>query len=95
MLAWLLWRRALVAPTVAAALAQPGFDPLACVLHIAAWRARSREAQWGERALAVSFPGEVGVALGLDIDMVLRQDPIDWTPKPAETDPETATAYLV
>ena len=59
-------------------LAQPGFDPLACVLHIAAWRARSREAQWGERALAVSFPGEVGVALGLDIDMVLRQDPVDW-----------------
>jgi hypothetical protein len=48
------------------------------VLHIAAWRARSREAQWGERALAVSFPGEVGVALGLDIDMVLRQDPVDW-----------------
>src|SRR2546429_1397134 len=43
-----------------APLAQPGFDPLACVLHIAAWRARSREAQWGERALAVSFPGEVG-----------------------------------
>ncbi|WP_373765127.1 HDOD domain-containing protein [Delftia acidovorans] len=61
-----------------APLAQPGFDPLACVLHIAAWRARSREAQWGERALAVSFPGEVGVALGLDIDMVLRQDPVDW-----------------
>ena len=61
-----------------APLAQPGFDPLAGVLHIAAWRARSREAQWGERALAVSFPGEVGVALGLDIDMVLRQDPVDW-----------------
>jgi len=61
-----------------APLAQPGFDPLACVLHIAAWRARSREAQWDERALAVSFPGEVGVALGLDIDMVLRQDPVDW-----------------
>jgi HD-like signal output (HDOD) protein len=61
-----------------APLAPAGFDPLAGVLHIAAWRARSREAQWGERALAVSFPGEVGVALGLDIDMVLRQDPVDW-----------------
>ncbi len=61
-----------------APLSAPVFDPLAGVLHIAAWRARSREAQWGERALAVSFPGEVGMALGLDIDMVLRQDPIDW-----------------
>lgn len=61
-----------------APMAQPVFDPLAGVLHIAVWRARSRELQWDERALAVSFPGEVGVALGLDIDMVLRQDPIDW-----------------
>lgn len=61
-----------------APLAPPVFDPLAGVLHIAAWRARSRESLWGERALAVSFPGEVGMALGLDIDMVLRQDPIDW-----------------
>jgi HD-like signal output (HDOD) protein len=61
-----------------APLAQPTFDPLAGVLHIAAWRARSRESQWNERALAVTFPGEVGMALGLDIDMVLRQDPIDW-----------------
>lgn len=61
-----------------APLASPLFDPLAGVLHLAVWRARSREAQWDERALAVSFPGEVGMALGLDIDMVLRQDPIDW-----------------
>jgi hypothetical protein len=31
-----------------------------------------------ERALAVTFPGSVGLALGLDIDMVLQQDPFDW-----------------
>ena len=31
-----------------------------------------------ERELAVSFPGEVGLVLGLDIDMVLQQDPFDW-----------------
>lgn len=53
-------------------------EPLAGVLHLAAWRARAREAGLGERELAVSFPGEVGVTLGLDIDMVLQQDPIDW-----------------
>jgi hypothetical protein len=58
------------------------YEPLAGVLHLAAWRARAREAGLGQRELAVSFPGEVGVALGLDIDMVLQQDPIDWTVRP-------------
>ena len=37
-----------------------------------------KEAGLTERGLAVTFPGEVGVALGLDIDMVLQQDPFDW-----------------
>lgn len=55
------------------------YEPLAAVLHLAAWRARTREAGLGEKELAVSFPGEVGVALGLDIDIVLQQDPINWT----------------
>lgn len=31
-----------------------------------------------QRELAVSFPDAVGVVLGLDIDMVLQQDPFDW-----------------
>ena len=55
------------------------YEPLAGVIHLATWRARAREANLDERALAVSFPGEVGEVLGLDIDMVLQQDPIDWT----------------
>ncbi|GKS85444.1 HDOD domain-containing protein [Acidovorax sp. SUPP1855] len=58
------------------------YEPLAGVLHLAAWRVRAREAALGEKELAVSFPGEVGLALGLDIDMVLQQDPIDWTVRP-------------
>ncbi len=53
-------------------------EPLAGVLHLAAWRARAREAQLGDRALAVSFPDVIGLTLGLDIDMVLRQTPVDW-----------------
>ncbi|MBS0300857.1 MAG: HDOD domain-containing protein [Proteobacteria bacterium] len=61
-------------------------EPLAGVLHLAAWRARAREAGLGERELAVSFPGEVGLALGLDIDMVLQQDPIDWKARPEAGD---------
>jgi len=55
------------------------FEPLAGVIHLATWRARGKEAGLTERGLAVTFPGEVGVVLGLDIDMVLQQDPFDWT----------------
>jgi HD-like signal output (HDOD) protein len=54
------------------------YEPMAGVIHLAAWRARCKEAGMNERALAVTFPGAVGVALGLDIDMVLQQDPFDW-----------------
>ena len=62
------------------------YEPLAGVIHLAAWGARAREAELSDKELAVSFPGEVGLALGLDIDMVLQQDPIDWTAKPEAAD---------
>jgi len=55
------------------------YEPLAGVIHLAAWRARAWEAELSERELAVTFPGAVGEVLGLDIDMVLQQDPIDWS----------------
>lgn len=54
------------------------YEPLAGVIHLATWRARAREANLNERAMAVSFPGKVGEVLDLDIDMVLQQDPFDW-----------------
>ncbi|WP_353234641.1 HDOD domain-containing protein [Diaphorobacter ruginosibacter] len=56
------------------------YEPLASVLHLAVWRARAREARLSERELAVTYPDEVGVTLGLDIDTVLQQDPINWKP---------------
>lgn len=62
------------------------YEPLAGVIHLASWRARAREAELDEKELAVSFPGEVGLTLGLDIDMVLQQDPIDWTVRPDTDD---------
>ncbi len=62
------------------------YEPLAGVVHLAAWRARAREAELSDRELAVSFPGEIGLTLGLDIDMVLQQDPIDWTARPEVAD---------
>ncbi len=54
------------------------YEPLAGVIHLATWRARGKEAKLGQRELAVTFPGSVGEVLGLDIDMVLQQDPFDW-----------------
>ncbi len=62
------------------------YEPLAGVVHLAAWRARAKEVDFDESALAGSYPGEVGLALGLDIDMVLQQDPIDWMARPEATD---------
>ena len=56
-------------------------EPLAGMVHLASWRARAKELEMDEHALAVSYPGEVGIVLGLDIDMVLQQDPIDWSAK--------------
>lgn len=55
------------------------YEPLAGVIHLATWRARAKEANLNERAMAVTFPGEVGEVLDLDIDMVLQQDPFDWS----------------
>jgi HD-like signal output (HDOD) protein len=58
------------------------FEPLAGVLHLSIWRIRAREAGLNEKEMAVIFPDQVGLPLGLDIDMVLRQDPIDWSGRP-------------
>jgi len=54
------------------------YEPLAGVLHLAAWRARAKAEGHNQRQMAVTFPGAVGDVLQLDIDMVLQQDPIDW-----------------
>ena len=69
-----------------APLDNTAYEPLAGLVHLASWRARAREANKGDKELAVSFPGEVGLMLGLDIDMVLQQDPIDWTARPEVAD---------
>lgn len=61
-----------------APMQQSQFEPLTGVLHLACWRVRARAANWDDRKLAVSFPAEVGLALRMDIDMVLRQASIDW-----------------
>jgi len=56
-----------------------GAQPLAGVVHLAVWRARCRHAGLTGNAMTVTFPSEVAEVLGLDIDAVLQQDPIDWS----------------
>lgn len=55
------------------------YEPLAGVLHLAQWRARANQLGLQQNALTVTFPSLVAEMLGLDIDMVLQQDPIDWS----------------
>jgi HD-like signal output (HDOD) protein len=55
------------------------YEPLAGVLHLAAWRARAKEANLNKNEMTDRFPAEVALILGIDIDMALQQDPIDWT----------------
>ncbi|MBP9904184.1 MAG: HDOD domain-containing protein [Rhodoferax sp.] len=55
------------------------YEPLAGVVHLAAWRSRARQAGFTQNMMTVTFPGAVAEVLGLDIDMVLQQDPIDWS----------------
>lgn len=54
------------------------YEPLAGVLHLAMWRAGARQSKLRGNALTVTFPSLVAEVLGLDIDLVLQQDPIDW-----------------
>lgn len=55
------------------------YEPLAGVVHLSAWRARAREEGLTEGELADNFPDVVALALGIDIDEVLQQEPVDWT----------------
>ena len=57
------------------------YEPMAGILHLAAWRARARDAGYDARDLMDNFPDVVALALGIDIDMALQQEPIDWTSK--------------
>jgi HD-like signal output (HDOD) protein len=57
------------------------YEPMAGILHLAAWRARAREADYSEQEVIDTFPDVIALALGIDIDMALQQEPINWTSK--------------
>jgi HD-like signal output (HDOD) protein len=55
------------------------YEPLAGVVHLAAWRARVHEDGLAAGQLADAFPYAVALPLGIDVDEVLEQDATDWT----------------
>lgn len=61
-----------------APMATESFDPMAGLLHLAVWCSRAKHVGWSERTMADTFPVDVALALGVDVDVVLQQEAIDW-----------------
>lgn len=55
------------------------FDPIAGLLHLAVWSVRTQHSGLSERVMADTFPVDVALALGVDVDVVLQQDALDWS----------------
>jgi HD-like signal output (HDOD) protein len=60
-------------------MALPLFDPMAGVVHLAVWCQRAKVSGWSERQIADAFPVDVALALGVDVDVVLQQEAVDWS----------------
>ncbi|RZS35116.1 HD-like signal output (HDOD) protein [Corticibacter populi] len=63
---------------------QGNFEPLSSVLHLAVWRVRTEQSRRRDALRASTYPAEVALALGLDMDMVLQRDPFDWMQQAGE-----------
>jgi HD-like signal output (HDOD) protein len=51
------------------------YEPIAGVIHLAAWRARAVELELDEQAMINSYPDPVGVVLGVDPDRLMDELP--------------------
>lgn len=56
-----------------------GYEPMAGILHVAAWRCRAHEMGFTEKDLALTFPDRTAWALKLDLGVVLEHAPVEWT----------------
>lgn len=56
-----------------------GYEPMAGVLHVAAWRCRAHEMGYTEKQLTVTFPDKTAWAVELDLGVVLLHAPVEWT----------------
>jgi len=64
-------------------------EPLAGMLHMAAWRCRARETGYTESDLAQTYPEVAALALRLQLEEVLSLDPVAWA---SETDIDAMAA---
>lgn len=55
------------------------YEPMAGVVHMAAWRARAQEIEMDREGLKATFPDVVAILLGLDLETALDKDPQEWT----------------
>ena len=60
-------------------LEMPRFDPMAGVVHLAVWCQRAKASGWNERQIVDAFPVDVALTLGVDVDVVLQQEAVDWS----------------
>ena len=49
------------------------YEPIAGVVHVASWRARAQELSLGSEGLINTYPDPVGVALGIDPDILISE----------------------
>lgn len=54
-------------------------QPLAGIVHLAAWRTRARAVGMDDKAVQQGFPQSVVQELGLDIQAALQRDPMNWS----------------
>ncbi len=59
--------------------AQKDHDPMAAMLHLAAWRARCQILGLDEDKMRENFPASAATELGLNLSDVLEKDPAEWT----------------
>lgn len=62
------------------------YEPIAGVVHVASWRARAQELSLGSEGLINTYPDPVGVALGIDPDILIGEDIPSLTSASAEAE---------
>ncbi|QCB46462.1 HDOD domain-containing protein [Hydrogenophaga sp. PAMC20947] len=66
------------------------YEPIAGVIHVASWRARAQELSLGSEGLINTYPDPVGVALGIDPDILIGEEIPALTSASAEAETEPA-----
>lgn len=51
------------------------FNPIAAMVHLAAWRARAQEHTYSRAEMASTFPNELAAKLGINADVLLEELP--------------------